>query len=76
MAVSFMATGGIYLGGGIPPRILNRLQKPDFLDAMADKGRFGDFCAGLPVHLIQDPKVALLGAAWFGREALAGRDTS
>lgn len=73
MAVSFLATGGIYLGGGIPPRILTRLQQPDFPNAIADKGRFRDFCAGLPVHVIQDPKVALRGAAWFGREALAKR---
>lgn len=71
MAVTLLATGGIYLGGGIPPRILTRLQRPDFLGAIADKGRFSDFCAGLPVHVIQDPKAALRGAAWFGMEALA-----
>ena len=71
MAVTLLATGGIYLGGGIPPRILERLQRPDFLSAIADKGRFSDFCSSLPVHVIQDPKVALRGAAWFGMEALA-----
>jgi glucokinase len=71
MAVSLLATGGIYLGGGIPPRILTRLQRPDFLGAIADKGRFSDFCSGLPVHVIQDPKAALRGAAWFGMEKLA-----
>lgn len=73
MAVSLLATGGIYLGGGIPPRILQRLQQPDFLNAIADKGRFRDFCAGLPLHVIRDPGVALQGAAWFGAEALAAR---
>jgi len=71
MAVSLLSTGGIYLGGGIPPRILKRLQRPDFTRAIADKGRFGDFCAGLPVHVIQDSRAALRGAAWFGLEALA-----
>jgi glucokinase len=73
MAVSLLATGGIYLGGGIPPRILKRLQRPDFLSAIADKGRFSDFCSNLPVHVIRDSKVALRGAAWFGEEALARR---
>jgi len=71
MAVSLLATGGIYLGGGIPPRILDRLQRPDFLSAIADKGRFGDFCAGLSVHVIRDPEAALRGAAWFGMDVLA-----
>jgi len=71
MAVTALATGGIYLGGGIPPRILKRLQRPDFLHAITDKGRFSHFCSGLPVHVIQNPKVALHGAAWFGMEALA-----
>ena len=75
VAVTLLATGGIYLGGGIPPRILKRLQRPDFLSAIADKGRFSDFCSSLPVHVIEDPKAALHGAAWFGMEALgAGVD--
>ena len=73
MAVTLLATGGIYLGGGIPPRIVKRLQVPDFLSAIRDKGRFSGFCSDLPVHVIQDPKVALRGAAWFGLEALARR---
>jgi glucokinase len=70
VAVTLLATGGIYLGGGIPPRILGRLQAPDFLSAITDKGRFSGFCADLPVHVIREPKVALSGAAWFGMEAL------
>jgi glucokinase len=73
MAVSLLARGGIYLGGGIPPRILKRLQRPDFLSAIGDKGRFGDFCSGIPVHVIQDPKVALHGAAWFGMQSMEKR---
>ncbi len=73
MAVSLLATGGIFLGGGIPPRILKRLQRSDFLSAIADKGRFSDFCSGLPVHVIRDPKVALHGAAWYCFEEMAKR---
>jgi glucokinase len=70
MALSVLAGGGLYLGGGIPPRILERLQQPDFLAAAHDKGRFQALVAAMPVHVILDPKVALHGAAWGGFEAL------
>jgi len=68
MAVTLLPTGGIYLGGGIPPRILNRLAQPDFLRRIADKGRFSSMCANMPVHVILDPQAALHGAAWYGFE--------
>lgn len=71
MAVTLLPTGGIYLGGGIPPRILERLQQPDFLSAIADKGRFSGLCSSMAVHVIRDPKAALHGAAWYGLAALA-----
>jgi glucokinase len=70
MAVALLPSGGIYLGGGIPPRILERLQQPDFLSAIADKGRFSSLVSTMPVHVILDPKAALHGAAWFVLEAL------
>lgn len=70
LAVTLLPRGGIYLGGGIPPRILDRLRQPDFLGAIADKGRFSGLCASLPVQVIKDPKAALHGAAWFGLDAL------
>ncbi len=71
MAVTLLPTGGIYLGGGIPPRILERLRQPDFLSAIADKGRFTALCSSMAVHVILDPRAALHGAAWYGLEALA-----
>jgi len=71
IGLTFLASGGLYLGGGIPPRILERLEQPDFLAAIADKGRFEDYCSQLPVHVILDPEVALLGAAWAGLDALS-----
>ena len=70
LAVTLLPSGGIYLAGGIPPRILDRLQRPDFLDAIADKGRFSHLTASMPIHVILDPGAALSGAAWFGLEAL------
>jgi len=71
MALSLLTKGGIYLGGGMPPRILKRLQESDFLTAITDKGRFSHFLSGVPVHVILNSKVALDGAAWFGEEQLA-----
>ncbi len=71
MAVTLLPTGGIYLGGGIPPRILRRLAQPDFLSSIADKGRFSSLCANMPVHVILDPKAALYGAAWYGFKNLS-----
>jgi glucokinase len=65
-ALKIMATGGIYLGGGMPPRILSALQKPSFLDAIRSKGRFRFFLTDIPVHVILNPKAGLLGAAAFG----------
>ncbi|MCG6870043.1 MAG: glucokinase [Gammaproteobacteria bacterium] len=70
MAVTLLPGGGIYLGGGIPPRILERLEQPDFLSAIADKGRFSSLVSGMPVHVILNPKAGLYGAAWYGLEAL------
>jgi len=62
LALTFLATGGVYLGGGIPPRILPRLHQGDFMAAFASKGRLEDLLGAVPVHVIVNPKSALLGA--------------
>jgi glucokinase len=66
MALKVLATGGIYLGGGIPPRILPALSNGRFMDAFLDKGRFAELLQNVPVHVILNPKVALMGAASYG----------
>jgi glucokinase len=66
MALNTLATGGVYLGGGIPPRILPALERAHFMRSFYNKGRFGEFLARIPVYVIMNPKVALLGAAAFG----------
>jgi glucokinase len=68
LALKVLATGGIYLGGGIPPRILPALEQPRFLEAFRRKGRFRDLLTQVPVHVILNPKVALLGAACHALE--------
>jgi len=70
VALGFMATGGVYLGGGIPPKILTRLQRGAFMQAFADKGRFSTLLAQTPVRVILNDKAALLGAARIATERL------
>ncbi len=68
MALKVLSTGGVYLGGGIPPRILSELQKPRFMEVFSSKGRFSDLMRNMPVHVIRNPKTALYGAAYYGFE--------
>lgn len=63
-----LATGGVYLGGGIPPKIMPALEEERFMQAFRSKGRFADMLARVPVHVILSPKSALLGVACHGLE--------
>jgi len=64
LALTVLATGGIYLGGGIPGRILPQLQKGPFMKFFQDKGRFSEMMSRIPVHIIYNPKAALYGTAY------------
>jgi glucokinase len=66
MVLRHMATGGLYLGGGIPPRILPFLRKPNFEKWFVRKGRLSHLPEKTPVQVIMHPKAALVGAASFG----------
>ena len=63
LALRMMATAGVYLGGGIAPRILPKLREPAFLDAFRAKGRLQALLAAMPVHVVLNDQAALLGAA-------------
>lgn len=63
LALAFVATGGVYLAGGIAPRLVDRLGDGRFLRAFCDKGRKAAFLARVPVHVVLSPDVGLLGAA-------------
>lgn len=63
LALMMVATGGLYLGGGIAPKIIGKLRDGTFMRAFKDKGRFDSFNAKIPVHIILDDKTALYGAA-------------
>jgi glucokinase len=66
MALKILATGGIYIGGGIPPRILSQIQASQFNQIFTQKGRFTKLLSEIPIYLIRNPKAALLGAAYHG----------
>lgn len=66
LALKVMATGGIYLGGGIPPRILTKLRDGTFMAAFVNKGRFSELLARIPVYVILNENPGLLGAAHYG----------
>lgn len=63
LALKVFATGGVYIGGGIPPRILPALRDDRFLAGFTDKGRFGALLERVPVAVILNARAALLGAA-------------
>jgi glucokinase len=67
LALKLLATGGIYIGGGIAPRILRKLQEGAFLEALDAKGRFSELLSRIPVHVILNDRTALLGAARLAR---------
>lgn len=62
LALAGLTRGGVYLAGGIAPRILPRLREGDFLEAFRAKGRFAPLMAEMPVHVVTHPAPGLLGA--------------
>jgi glucokinase len=63
LALKAMATGGIFLSGGISPKILPKLLGPLFMDAFLDKGRLRHLVEGMAVKVVTNDRVGLLGAA-------------
>jgi glucokinase len=67
LALRLLATGGIYIGGGIAPHILPKLRQRSFLDSLTAKGRFRMMLEQIPVHVILNERAGLLGAARIAR---------
>ena len=66
LALKLMATGGIFIGGGIAPRVLKKLRDSSFLTAFTAKGRMSKVLKAIPVRVILSDKTGLLGAARCG----------
>ncbi len=63
LALHGVTTGGVYLGGGIAPKILPALQNGRFLEAFISKAPLGELLASIPVKVILNERAGLLGAA-------------
>ena len=63
LALKLLAVGGVYLGGGIAPRILEKLKDGTFMKAFTDKGRLSQLLINTPVRVILESRAALMGAA-------------
>ena len=72
LAVKVLATGGIYIAGGVPLHILKVLEGPGFMTSFKRKGRFAELMEHIPVHIILT-RAALLGSAVYGLETFKER---
>jgi len=68
LALKVLATGGVYLAGGVALHVLDVLKQPQFMQVFAKKGRFKELMGRIPVHVIT-ARAALVGAANFGLES-------
>lgn len=66
LVLKLMATGGLYLAGGIPPKILPLLQNDSWTKNFDNNGRMHDLSDRIPVHVVLNDKMALQGAAYYG----------
>ena len=71
LALKVLSVGGLYVGGGIAPRILEKLKDGTFMKSFTDKGRLSQLLINMPVRVILESKAALLGAAAFAEARAA-----
>lgn len=72
LALTYGAFGGVYIAGGIVPRLLSLMHQSDFRNQFEDKGRFSDFNAIIPTYVIAATQPGILGASVSLKQALAG----
>jgi glucokinase len=68
LALTMLSTGGLYLGGGIAPRILPALRRPAFMRSFLEKSPMDALVSRIPVKVILNPRAGLLGAATYASE--------
>jgi len=69
LALKMLSLGGVYIGGGIAPKMLPKMQSSLFLDAFCNQGRMSPLIESMPVYVILNDKTALQGAAWYAAHA-------
>ncbi|HEX8097565.1 MAG TPA: glucokinase, partial [Pyrinomonadaceae bacterium] len=67
LALTVKATGGVFVGGGIAPKIIEKLKDGAFIEAYKDKGRLSPLVEAAPVFVIMEPLTALIGASRLAR---------
>ena len=71
LALKVLSVGGLYVGGGIAPKILEKLKDGTFLKAFQDKGRLSQLLINMPVRVILESRAALMGAAAYAEARAA-----
>jgi glucokinase len=71
LALKVLSVGGLYVGGGIAPRILEKLKDGTFIKAFTDKGRLSQLLVHIPVRVILESRTALIGAAAYAEARAA-----
>ncbi len=71
LALKVLAQGGVYIGGGIAPKLIKKMQDGNFMRAFCDKGRMSDLVGNMPVRVIMESRAALMGAAAYAEARAA-----
>lgn len=68
LALKFLAVGGVFIGGGIAPHLLQFFKEGKFIQSFSDKGRFSSLLMKIPIKILLNEKTALIGAARYAQE--------
>jgi glucokinase len=71
LALKVLSVGGLYVGGGIAPRLLEKLKDGSFMKSFTDKGRLSQLLINMPVRIILESRAAVLGAAAYAEARAA-----
>lgn len=72
LALKLMSTGGVYVGGGIAPKLVDSLRNGPFMDGFLNKGRMSVALSTIPVQVVLNDKSGLMGAAYRGAQLVSG----
>jgi glucokinase len=73
LSLKLLPTGGLYIAGGLAPRMLSMLEDGTFMEAFSSKGRLSNVVGRTPVHVVLNTDVALMGAASYGMDMMMKR---